>query len=138
MIPYKVIGVVAVIGITAYFSYQAGADSVRADAAKAVQKAVTEARIEEQAKQEKVNELAQTQYDELSDINSDLNANLIRLRDRPSRGNLSEDSEIACKGTTGADLSAQDAEFLTRESARGDRLRTALKTCYDYADTVSQ
>lgn len=36
MIPYKIIGVVAVIGITAYFSYQAGGDSVKAEAAKAM------------------------------------------------------------------------------------------------------
>ena len=137
MIPYKIIGVIAVIGITAYFSYQAGGDSVRADAADAVQDAVKKARKEEQAKQEKVNELAQAQYNELSDINSDLNANLIRLRNRPSRRNVSDSTETACKGANGADLSAQDAEFLTRESARGDRLRTALKACYEYADTVS-
>lgn len=138
MIPYKIIGVIAVIGITAYFSYQAGGDAVRADAAAGVQEAVKKARKEEQANQEKVNELAQTQYNELSDINNNLNANLIRLRNRPSRRNVSDSTKTTCKGANGADLSAQDAEFLTRESARGDRLRTALKTCYDYADTVSK
>jgi hypothetical protein len=36
VIPYKIIGVVAVIAITAYFSFQAGSDKVRAEAATAM------------------------------------------------------------------------------------------------------
>lgn len=38
-IPYKIVGVLAVIAVTAYFGYQAGADSIRADLADALAKA---------------------------------------------------------------------------------------------------
>ena len=70
---------------------------------------------------------------QLASINSTLAAALAGLHDRPARdsaGHLPIDSGTGAKlGATGADLLRQDSEFLTRESARADRLRADLIEC---------
>jgi len=104
--------------------------------AETVQKAVKKARADEQKKQEKINATIQKQYDEQAAINDRLNDDLNRLRKRPDRRHVPDNTDATCQGATGAELSRQDSNFLTREAARADRLRTALKTCYTYADTV--
>jgi len=142
MLPNKLliaVGLALGLIIGAYFyGYSAGGDSVRAAAAVEAQKAVKKARKEEQALQEKVNEQAQKQFDDLSDIASNLNADNLRLRDRANRRRVPKSGEASCEGSSGADLSGADARFLVREAARADTLRTALKSCYRYADTVSK
>lgn len=139
---YKILVIVGLLivshGLTGLFSYKAGGDSQRAASAAKVIEAVDAARKKEQADQEKVNEQAQKQINDLSDINSTLNANLDRVRNRPDRRHMPDKPEVSCKGATGKDLSAQDSGFLTREAARADTIRAALKTCYNYANTVSQ
>jgi len=132
-----IIVVLSMLGAATWFVFEAGADSVRADMAETVRIAVKKARDKEQAKQEKVNEIAQEQYDEMAAINSRLNGDLVRLRNRPSRRHVSDNTGIACTSATGAELSRQDSDFLVREAARADRLRTALKACYTYADSVA-
>lgn len=57
------------------------------------------------------------------------------LRDRPERA-VPDDSRAGCKGASGTELSRQDAGFLVREAARGDRLQAALSACYAYADSL--
>lgn len=66
-------------------------------------------------------------------INSRLSSTLEQLRQRPER--LPEPAP-ACKGTTGAELSRPDADFLAREAARADRLRQALAACYQQYEDV--
>ena len=66
-------------------------------------------------------------------INSRLSSTLEQLRQRPER---LPDPAPACEGTTGAELSRPDAEFLAREAARADRLRQALAACYQQYDEV--
>ena len=94
------------------------------------------ARKEEQLKQGKVNGIAKEQYEGLSVINDNLVNDLAGLHERISRKNVSKSSKPRCTGTSGASLSSEDAGFLTREIARADKLRTALKACYAYADEV--
>ena len=132
-----IIVILSMLGTAAWFIYEAGADSIRVDMAKAVKKAVKKAREDEQKKQDKVNEIAQKQHDEMAVINDQLNVDLDRLRDRPDRRHLPDDTKANCKGTTGAELSAEDGRFLVRETARADKLRTALKACYSYADSIT-
>ncbi len=135
----KIIGIVVImtmLGAAAYFIYEAGADSVRVEAAEKVKKATAKARKEEQDKQGKINEINQKQYDSLVNINANLNTDLNGLRKRASRRHLPKNSKSVCKGVTGEHLSSEDSRFLTREAARADRLRTALKACYKYADTI--
>ena len=86
--------------------------------------------------QEQINVITQNLTDERNSIMRQRDTLLIRLRDRPNR--VSQTTETKCQGASGADLSRQDAEFLTREASRSDRLRIALKACYDYADSIQK
>jgi len=101
-----------------------------------VNNAVAAARKDEQLKQGKVNAAAQTQLNELNDINNRLNDDLDGLRKRATRRQPKGKSKAICEGATGKSLSSEDAGFLTREAARADKIRTGLKTCYKYADTI--
>jgi hypothetical protein len=42
------------------------------------------------------------------------------------------------KGATGAELSREDAGFLTREAARADALRAELNYCYQMYDEAKK
>jgi hypothetical protein len=57
-----------------------------------------------------------------------------KLRQRPER--MPADSAPACAGGTGAELSRPDAEFLSREAARADRLRAELSACTAWVEAV--
>ena len=129
---------VALLVAVGWFSYQSGQDSIRADMAEAVKVATDKARKEEQTKQDEVNEIAQQQQDNLQNINDQLVADLSKLHNRSNKRHLPKDNKATCKGATGKNLSSPDAGFLVREAARADQLRTALKSCYEYADTVSK
>lgn len=69
------------------------------------------------------------------DINSKLLAALDELRQRPTRSSVPSSSSDF-KGAKGTDLFREDAEFLTREAARADRLAAALEACYASYDAV--
>jgi hypothetical protein len=74
---------------------------------------------------------------EIKVINNKLQSALSELRQRQERPS-SADTARDCKGATGAELSRQDAEFLIREAARADQLRSALELCYRQYDTVRE
>ena len=133
----KVSLIIGVLAIAAYFIRESGKDSVRADMADAVRIATENARKIEQEKQEKINAIAQHQQNELQNINTKLLDNIKRLHNRPNKRHVPKDNKATCEGATGAELSRPDASFLTREAARADTIRTALKACYKYADEVS-
>lgn len=99
--------------------------------------AVKQARKTEREQQEKVNAAIQKQFDDLASVHGQLIIDLDRLRNRPGRASLPTTARTECKGSTGAELSRQDAEFLTRLAARADEIRIALIACYDYADSVN-
>lgn len=101
-----------------------------------IEQANNRALREKQALQEKIDEITQQQTDDLAAVIDERDAALKRLRNRPNR--MPEAAATECKGSTGAELSRTDAEFLTREAARADRLRRALISCYDYADSLQQ
>ncbi len=127
------------IGFIKWYSdnqFDSGRNSCLAEAATLVVENTNKIRLEEQAKQDKVNEVTQKQFNKINIINSELNADLDRLRKRTPRKQLSVRAKAYCEGASGKALSGPDAEFLTREAARADKLRTALKGCYEYADEV--
>ena len=75
-----------------------------------------------------------TQKDaQIASINNQLLDAVSQLHDRPNR------SQSAANGQdgTGRSLSAEDAEFLVREAARADQLRTGLTACYEQYDSLS-
>jgi len=84
-----------------------------------------------------INDANQKQFDEMAAINAGLADDLERLRDRPAR-RVSDAAGPDCTGGTGADLSGEDAGFLTREAARADTIRGALIGCYAYADSLAR
>ena len=102
----------------------------------ATQNAFKKARKQEQEKQGKINEFLKKQYNEVSNINATLNDDIIKLHKRERRRDKLNSAKLNCAGATGQELSRPDAEFLTREAARADRIRLGLKTCYKYADEV--
>lgn len=73
---------------------------------------------------------------QINAINARLADALISLRNRPSRPQTQASSSAACG--TGATLYAEDGEFLIREAARADEIRSALQACYDQYDSISK
>lgn len=111
--------------------------ALRATIAQGVASAATEARAIERKQQEAVNGILAQQNADLGAIADRLRIDLERLRNRPARpaANLPGTPAAACPGATGAELYRADAEFLTREAARADELRTGLEACYKVIDT---
>lgn len=101
-----------------------------------IEQANKKALQEKEKLQEKIDEITREQINKLANITRQRDHALERLRHRPDR--MPKTSEAQCKGTTGAELSRKDAKFLTREAARADRLRRALNSCYDYADSLQE
>lgn len=103
------------------------------------QKAEADARKREQALEAKAGRIEEEKNEELRIVSDQLDSALASLSKRPERtaDNVPKNPE-SCKGATGADLSRSDAEFLTRESARADRLRSALDACYKQYDSLTQ
>lgn len=129
---YIVIAVVVGLGISHGTLYLKGAN----DKANEYELEVKEAQIAAfkiaSVKQEKANERANRLEESRRTIQSKLDTALDRLRQRPER--LPTESRTDCKGSTGAELSKPDGEFLSREAARADRIRKALEACYQHVD----
>lgn len=142
MIPKIYVYLIALLAIIAFVKWgydkvdEGGYNRCSVVYEKSQNKAVNEARLQEKAKQGEINDALKKQYDEANAINTALNIDLDKLRKRPSRSSLGNNPKPSCKGVTGKYLSGEDAGFLTREAARADKIRTALKTCYSYADSV--
>lgn len=92
---------------------------------------LNEIREREKQKEIQVNEIISRQTKEIENIQRNLDAALISLRKRPTRSTTLPESNT-CQGTTGRELSREDAEFLTREAARADQIRAGLAACYEY------
>ena len=67
-------------------------------------------------------------------INNQLVDAISQLRQRPNRAQSANTGSCG----TGATLSAEDAEFLIREAARADQIRTGLDACYKQYDSVAK
>jgi hypothetical protein len=85
----------------------------------------------------KAEQIERVKNNEINSINSKLRSALIELQQRPSRQSTDQ-ATSDCQGASGRDLSRQDAEFLTREAARADRIRQALSSCYSHYDSVQK
>lgn len=99
------------------------------------EQAATDARATERKQQEKVNEALIQQNAALAGVADKLHLELGRLRNRPERPAVVPAApRSACEGATGAALSRPDGEFLAREAARADEIRTGLVACYQVID----
>lgn len=84
---------------------------------------------------QKIGKIERKKNGEIANVNARLRVALNELSERNSR-NTTNNNPTDCKGTTGRELSREDAEFLTREAARAERLRQALGSCYVQYETV--
>ena len=71
---------------------------------------------------------------QIASINNQLVDAISELRKRPSRAQSASNGSCG----TGATLSAEDAEFLTREAARADIIRSGLFACYKQYDSINK
>lgn len=126
---------VALVACAFLYGKSVGKDLKENEVLKVQQEAANQAREDEREKQAKINEGLQVQVNEQININKQLTTDIVGLRKRANRA-ANKGARTQCKGTTGADLSAQDAEFLAREAARADQIRAGLKACYHYADSL--
>jgi hypothetical protein len=103
-----------------YMAYKATIVAKTATAEKEYQAAADQIRKDKDAK--------------IAGINNQLADAISELRKRPSRAQSAANGQ----GGTGATLSAEDAEFLTREAARADIIRTGLSACYQQYDALNK
>lgn len=127
--------------------YVAKIDKINADHAEELRvREVQRARDEVAARQEerrltlRAGEIEQEKTNEIAAIRAAHAVQLSSLQNRPDRkpapaGGVRE-AAPACSGSTGAELSRPDAEFLAREAARADELRAALSSCYAAYDSL--
>jgi hypothetical protein len=96
-----------------------------------------QARRQEQIMQSKADTELVNKNAEIKNIRAELDLALDELRKRPSRVPV-PNAPGAAKGATGAELSREDAGFLTREAARADALRAELNYCYRMYDEAKE
>jgi hypothetical protein len=68
-------------------------------------------------------------------INTQLVDAVSQLRSRSSRTSEASNGQTG-QGCNGSQLYAEDSIFLTREAARADTIRIALKACYDQYESL--
>lgn len=96
--------------------------------------------------EQRITELAGDKLKEKEDAKNNAlaerDAAVARLQSRPdrqpARPSATAPSAPACTGTTGAELSRPDAEFLVGEASRADVLRAALQQCYGQYDAARE
>lgn len=124
-------------------------DKLTADHAEELRKReVQRARDEVAARQEerrlvlRAGEIEQEKINEIASINQRHADALGRLQNRPDRKPAATGSVPStaptCQGSTGAELSRPDGQFLTGEATRADKLRAALSSCYAAYDSVGR
>ena len=96
-----------------------------------------QAKLEQEAEQKhqaQADQIRSEKDAQINAVNNQLLDAISQLRQRPSRA---QDAANGQDGT-GQALSAEDAEFLEREAARADTIRTALDACYKQYDSLSK
>lgn len=99
------------------------------------------AREEERRLVLRAGEIEQRKTDEIATIRSAHADDLSRLQQRanrkPTPASGLPSASPACQGSTGAELSREDAAFLVGEAARADEHRAALNACYQAYDSMA-
>ena len=130
LLTYVKIGLCALLlcgaGYLGYSLEAARFDRYKADQVVQLQKA-------EEKHQAAADQIRKEKDAQIAAINNSLADALEQLRQRPSRAQNAANGQ----GGTGLSLSAEDAAFLDRESARADVLRSALSACYAQYDSLS-
>jgi hypothetical protein len=73
--------------------------------------------------------------EKINDINTELVNAIGELRKRTNRTAEASNGQTA-SGCNGSQLYTEDAEFLIRESARAEKVRVSLLSCYEQYDSI--
>ena len=131
ILTYVKIGLFALsLCVAGYLGY--AVESSRFNSYKQAQQAATQA-LQEQH-QAAADQIRKDKDAQITSINAQLADAISELRKRPSRAQAASNGQ----GGTGATLSAEDSEFLEREAARADIIRTGLQACYNQYDSLSK
>lgn len=108
--------------------------AIKAEQSKATAEATAAVRFREQVANNAANKIRKQKDEEVAVIRAKLDAALIQLRNRPQRNSANavpntSNGNSCPQGADGTKLYREDAEFLTREAARADEIRAALKQC---------
>ncbi len=122
---YAGLTVIALAGV-GYGKYE----SYKLDAYKVAQANAVHAK--EVQSQEDADKIRKEKDAQINAINNQLADSLVQLRNRPRRSQSASNGQSG----TGTTLYAEDAEFLIREAARADTIRTALDACYKQYDAI--
>ena len=139
-----------VLVLTGYFAYtwvyERGAESVQVkwdaekkDQAEQSAAVALNALAATKALSETLDKQRSTANAQITSLNSSLTAALAGLSNRPSRGDkgvVPFDPTAESGRCTGRELFREDSEFLTRESARADRLGVQLRQCQAAYETA--
>lgn len=87
----------------------------------------------QESHQAAADEIRKTKDAKIDAINAQLANAISELRKRPGRAETTDTGSCG----TGRSLYAEDAEFLIRESARADKIRTGLEACYKQYDSLN-
>jgi hypothetical protein len=129
--------ILSILSVVAYGLIQYGVSKERAEWRWSELKAVEAAREDEKRKQKRLNDVIQTQYDEIKGNRDSLLNDYNELLSRQSRSEMPSDTGSTCQNGDGRSLYAEDAIFLRREASRADEFRSALKACYAAYDSLS-
>jgi len=88
--------------------------------------------------QDATDEIRKLKDAQINAINNQLANALVELRSRTSRTDKVSTNGQVATGNDGSKLFYEDSVFLTREAARADTIREALKACYAQYDEVSK
>ena len=116
--------------VAGYLGY--AVESSRFNSYKQAQQAATQA-LQEQH-QAAADQIRKDKDAQITSINAQLVDAISELRKRPSRAQGASNGQ----GGTGLSLSAEDSDFLVREAARADILRTGLSACYQQYDALNK
>jgi hypothetical protein len=97
-------------------------------------KQAIETQKSQEAHQSAADQIRKEKDAQINSINNQLVDAISELRKRPNRTEASSNGQ----GGTGSTLYAEDAEFLIREAARADIIRTGLTACYAQYDSLSK
>jgi hypothetical protein len=103
--------------------------SLKASYAEEVGRVYQEARNREKSLLEASERAKRSRDEQIRTITKRLNTAIDELQQRPPRSASNPTDTTSCSGATGAELSREDAEFLSREAARADTVVEQLNYC---------
>jgi hypothetical protein len=112
--------------------------SLRASYAEEVGRVLVEARNREKSLLEASERAKRSRDEQIRTITKRLNTAIDELQQRPPRSASNPTDTASCSGATGAELSREDAEFLSREAARADTVVEQLNYCIAQYQSITK